>query len=180
MVYAYLQENKFLTMQQSGFRPLHSTTTCLTDITNTSLFKMDKRQLTGMVFLDLAKAFDTLDHTKMLQKLSNLGFSPSTVQSFNAYLSDRTQRIKVDNVLSDPLPIQYGVPQGSILGPLLFIIYINNISSVVNCCRVQLYADDTLLYVSSPSVNVIESKLSEDLERINYNLVKWKLFVFKL
>ena len=166
MVYAYLQENKFLSMQQSGFRPLHSTTTCLTDITNSLLSNMDKRQLTGMVFLDLAKAFDTLDHTKMLQKLSNLGFSSSAVQWFNAYLSDRTQSIKVDNVLSDPLPIQYGVPQGSILGPLLFIIYINNISSVVNYCRVQLYADDTLLYVSSPSVNVIESKLSEDLERI--------------
>ena len=89
-----------------------------------------------------------------------------SMQWFNAYLSNRTQSIKVDNVLSDPLPIQYGVPQGSILGPLLFIIYINDISSVVKYCHVQLYADDTLLYVSSPTVNVIESKLSEDMEWI--------------
>ena len=102
----------------------------------------------------------------MLQRLSNLGFSFSAVQWFNAYLLDRTQSIKVDNVLSDPLPIHYGVPQGSILGPLLFIIYINDLSSVVKYCHVQLYADDTLLCVSSLTVNVIESKLSEDMERI--------------
>jgi hypothetical protein len=90
MVYAYLQENKFLSMQQSGFRPLHSTKTCLIHITNSLLSNMDKRQLTGVVFLDLAKAFDILDQTKMLQKLSNLGFSSSAVQWFDAYLSDRT------------------------------------------------------------------------------------------
>jgi hypothetical protein len=77
-------------MQQSGFRPLHSTKTCLIHITNSLLSNMDKRQLTGVVFLDLAKAFDILDQTKMLQKLSNLGFSSSAVQWFDAYLSDRT------------------------------------------------------------------------------------------
>ena len=80
MVYTYLQENILLSVYQSGFRPLHSTTTCLTDITNDLLSNIGKGQLTGMVFLDLAKAFDTLDHAKMLQKLSTLGFSGSAVQ----------------------------------------------------------------------------------------------------
>ena len=112
MVYVYVQENELPSTHQSGFCPLHSTTTCLNDITNRLLSNMDKCQLTGMAFLDLAKAFDTLDHTKVLQKLSNLGFSSSAVQWFNAYWSDRTQSNKVDNVLSDPLPIQYGIPQG--------------------------------------------------------------------
>ena len=166
LVYVYPQENKLLSTHQSGFHPLHLTTISSTDITNRLLFNMDKRQLTGMAFLDLTKAFDALDHTKMLQKLSNLGFSSSAVQWFNPYLSDRMQSIKVANVLFDPLPIQHGVPQGSILGPLLFIIYINDISSVVKYCRVQLYADDMLLYVSGPRVNVIESKLSEDMKEL--------------
>ena len=133
MVYAYLQENEFSSTYQSGFRPLHSKTTCLTDITNSLLSNIDKRQLTGLMI--------------GLQKLSSLGFTSYTVQWFNKYLSDRTQSIKVNNVLSDPLPIQYRLSQGSIFGPLLFITY-NDIPSVVKYCRVQLYAVDALLYVS--------------------------------
>ena len=177
MVYTYLQNNRLLSTFQSGFRPLHSTTTCLTDVTNTVLHNIDKGELTGMVFLDLTKAFDTLDHTLMLDKLSTLGFNQSSVQWFNAYLTDRTQSITADGAVSDPQPILFGIPQGSILGPLLFIIYINDLPSIIKHCNIQLYADDTLLYFSSSSIDKIESALAGDLESIINWLNKNYLFL---
>ena len=84
MVYEYHQKNRLLSVNQSGFRPLHSTATCFTYITNTLLHNIDKGLFTGMVFLDLSKAFDTLDHTHLLQKLTRFGFTSSLVQWFNA------------------------------------------------------------------------------------------------
>ena len=119
-IYTYLQENKLLSNLQSGFRPLHSTTTSLIDMTNRVLHNMDKSLLTGMAFLDLSKAFDTLDHNLMIKKLSSLGFMNSALVRLNAYLTNRTQLIVTNGVVSDPQPIHFGIPQGSILGPLLF------------------------------------------------------------
>lgn len=180
MVYSYLQEHRLLSKYQSGYRPLHSTCTCLADVTNKLLHNMDKGQLTGMVFLDLSKAFDTIDHYLMLDKLISLGFSDTAVIWFKAYLTDRTQSVRVNGVVSDPQPIQFGVPQGSILGPLLFITYINDLPSVVKNCDIQLYADDTLLFYSSNSIEDIESCLSADLSSIiswldsNYLFLNYK------
>ena len=166
MVYTYLQENQLLSNYQSGYRPLHSTSTCLTDVTNRLLHNMDKGQLTGMVFLDLSKAFNTIDHDIMLKKLISLGFSDSAVLWFKAYLTNRSQSVCVNGVVSDPQPIPFGVPQGSILGPLLFISYINDLQSVVVDYDIQLYADDTLLFYSSNSVTDIESCLTRNLSSI--------------
>jgi len=125
-----------------------------------------KIYVTGLVFLDLSKAFDPLDHSVLLDKLKSLGFSKCSVQWFDACLTCRTQSVIVNGVLSDPHPILFGVPQGSLLGPLLFIIYINDLPSVIEHCKIQLYADDTLVYFSSSSISNIESKLSEDLESV--------------
>ena len=83
MVYTYLQQHNLLSVYQSGFRSLHSTSTCLADVTNTLLKNIDDGQLTGLVFLDLKKAFDTLDHRLLLDKLTALGFSKASVQWFN-------------------------------------------------------------------------------------------------
>ena len=166
MVYRYLQDNQLLSTYQSGFRPLHSTGTCLIDTTNKLLLNIDRGLLTGMVFLDLSKAFDTLDHERMREKLSQIGFNESAVVWFDDYLTNRTQSIALNCVVSDPQSLQYGVPQGSILGPLLFIIYINELPSIIQNCSIQLYADDTLLFFSSSSVALIESTLSEDLNRM--------------
>ena len=102
----------------------------------------------------------------MREKLFQLGFEDSAVIWFDGYLTNRTQSITINGVVSDPQFIQYGVPQGSILGPLLFIIYINDLPSVIQNCSIQLYADDTLLFFSSNSVTLIESTLSGDLNRI--------------
>ena len=168
-IYTYLQENNLLSNLQSGFRPLHSTTTSLIDMTNRVLHNMDRGLLTGMAFLDLSKAFDTLDHHLMIKKLSSLGFSNSALVWMDAYLTNRTQSIVSNGVVSDPQPIHFGIPQGSILGPLLFIIYINDLPSVIKDCSIQLYADDTVISFSSKSVSEIESRLSSDLD----NIISW-------
>ena len=166
MVYTYLQQHNLLSIYQSGFRSLHSTSTCLANVTNTLLQNIDKGQLTGLVFLDLRKAFDTLDHRVLLNKLTSLGFNEAAVQWFNAYLTDRSQSVVVNVSTSEPQTILFGVPQRSLIGPLLSIIYINDLPSVVSHCKIQLYADDTLLYVRSSSVTDIEFMLSEDLRHI--------------
>ena len=119
-----------------------------------------------MVFLDLSKAFDTIDHDTMLNKLQDLGFSGSAVVWFRSYLTDRSQSVCTDGVVSDPQSIAFGVLQGSLLGPLLFIIYINDLPSVVESWEIQLYADDTLLFFSSSSVSDIEDHLSKDLGHV--------------
>ena len=126
MVYTYLQQHNLLSIYQYGFHSLHSTSTCLADVTNTRLQNIDKGQLTGLVFLDLKKAFDTRDHRVLLNKLTSLGFNKASVKWFNAYLTDRSQSVVVNGSTSEPQPILFGVPQGSLIGPLLFIIYIND------------------------------------------------------
>ena len=146
MVYSYLQENKLLSSIQSGFRPLHSTSTCLTHVTNNLLENMDKGLTTGLLFLDLSKVFDTLDHNIMLDMLT---VNRAAVQWFRSYLTTCTQSVNVNGVLSEPQIINFGVPQGSVLGPLLFIIYINELPNVVVSCNVELYADDALIYFAS-------------------------------
>ena len=180
MVYRYLQDNQLLSTYQSGFRLLHSTGICLIDTTNKLLLNIDRGLFTGMVFLDLSKAFETLDHERMREKLSQIGFNESAVVWFDDYLTNRTQSIALNCVVSDRQSLQYGVPQGSILGPLLFIIYINELPSIIQNCSIQLYADDTLLFFSSSSVALIESTLSEDLNRmiswLNSNFLFFKLF----
>ena len=127
---------------------------------------IDKGKLTGLAFLDLSKAFDTLDHDLLLMKLADFGLSKSSVNWFNAYLTNRTQSVIINGMQSDAEPILYGVPQGSVLGPLLFIMYINDLPSVTKYCKVHLYADDTLLFFESSSVQAIEAALSQDLDHV--------------
>ena len=132
-------------------------------MTNTLLENIGKGLLTGLIFLDLSKAFDTLDHNIMLDKLALLGMNRSAVQWFRSYLTTRTQSVCVNGLLSEPQPIPFGVPQGSVLGPLLFIIYINDLPLAVQGCNVELYADDTLIYFASKSVSEIQARLTDGL-----------------
>ena len=169
MVYSFLLKHKLLSSYQYGFRPLHSTTTSLIEITNTVLHNIDEGKLTGLAFLDLSKAFDTLDHELLLMKFSDFGLNKSSVNWFKAYLTKRTQSVNINGVQSDTEPLSYGVPQGSVLGPLLFIMYINDLPTVAKYCKVHLYADDTLLFFESSSVQTIEAALSKDLGHV----VRW-------
>ncbi len=136
---------------------------------DTILENMDNGQLTGVAFLDLSKAFDMVNHSRLLLKLKSIGFSFYVCEWFKSYLTHRCQVTVVDNKQSSVMPVNIGVPQGSILGPLLFIIYVNELPNCITSCDISMYADDTVFFFSSKSVKNIEGKLNEDLA----NVQKW-------
>ena len=173
-LYGYLSENKLLYELQSGFRSSYSTDTCLMYLTDYIRQECDKGRYTGMVMLDLQKAFDTVNHAILLQKLSALGMRDESVDWFRSYLSGRSQVVDVNGTFSSEHCITCGVPQGSILGPLLFLIYVNDMSAAVKC-QLLLYADDSALMVSGKDVAEIEAALSGELEEIQDWLVNNKL-----
>ncbi len=166
-VYNYLQEHKLLASQQFGFRTNLSTTIALAHFTEQILDNLDDRKITGAVSIDLRKAFDTVDHTIFLEKLRTIGFTSSVLDWFCSYLSNRTQVTMINNLISDPKPVTVGVPQGSILGPLLFLIYINDLPECLTHCKLILYADDTLLYYSADSISELQSKLNSHLQSLS-------------
>ncbi len=168
-IYNYQTENKILSSQQFGFRPKLSTSTALALFTDRILENNDNGHLTASVFLDLSKAFDTVDHAILLHKLRSVRLDDNSLRwfEFESYLTSRQQITSINNTLSSSLSVLVGVPQGSILGPLLFIIYINDMPNVVKHCKIILYADDTLLYYSSTSAKDIEKYVNEDLNLIS-------------
>ena len=125
----------------------------------------DQGLITGMILIDLQKAFDTIDHDILLQKLYAIGFSKHSVNWFRSYLINRTFLINLGHASSQPACVSSGVPQGSILGPLLFLIYINDMSQAVKC-NLFLYADDTCLVCQHKDINGIEKQLNKDFDRI--------------
>ncbi len=114
-------------MFQSGFRKSHSTDTSLLYLTDFIRRQIDEGKMCGMVLLDLQKAFDTVNHSILLEKLSAMCFSSKVIAWFNSYLTERVQRVEIDGALSEETLAKNGVPQGSVLGPLLFLLYINDI-----------------------------------------------------
>ena len=121
--------------------------------------------MTGMILIDLQKAFDTIDHDVLLQKLYAIGFSKRTVNWFKSYLSNRSFKVNLGNNFSQPASVSCGVPQGSILGPLLFLIYVNDMSQAVKC-DLFLYADDSCLVCQHKDINEIEKQLNVDFSNI--------------
>ena len=168
----YLEKRGILFDHQSGFRSGYSTDTSLIGLTDYIRSEMGKGNLVGMVLIDLQKAFDTVDHGILLQKLGAVGVS--SVGWFDSYLSDRRQCVEVSGTRSDFLPVTCGVPQGSILGPLLFLVYINDMVTSLNC-KLSLYADDSALLFSHKDAFVIGNRLSEELLSCKRWLVDNKL-----
>lgn len=171
---SYLSEHKLLYDYQSGFRRRYSTETCLIPLTDFVRFEMDKGNLVGMVLLDVQKAFDTVDHSVLLMKLKAIGLSESSVTWFTSHFSDRHQLVDVSGTLSFRANISCGVPQGSILGPLLVLIYVNGMAAAVRN-KLNLYANDSGILVSGKSQAQIESVLSSELESVSEWLVCNKL-----
>ena len=162
-VHVYLKAADIINVNQS----VNQTT--LLKVTEDWLSSMDTGKLVGMVTIDLRKAFDTVDHSVLLDKLRSIGMGPLACEWFGDYLSGRFQYTEVNAVRSQPLNVRCGVPQGSNLGPLLFMIYINDLPNCLQHSSVALYADDTCIYFSGERISQIETKLNTDLEYVS----KW-------
>ena len=143
----------------SGFLGTHSTNPCLSFLTDNVLKGFDRGLLTEMILTDQQKAFDTIDHKILLQKLKAIKFSESTIKWFKSYLSEGIFLVNIENKLSDFGKIYCGVPQGSILGPLLFLIYVKDMPQAVTS-TLLLYADDSCILYQHKDVVQIEKRLN--------------------
>ena len=139
----YFEDNKLFHDNQYGLRTGLSTEYATIELTYRIISNMDRNEIPFSIFLDLSKAFDTLDHTILLQKLNHYGIDGKALQLCESYLTNRTQCVEINGVKSGALPITTGIPQGSILGPLLFIICINDFSFASKAFTFTSYADDT-------------------------------------
>ena len=166
-LHTYLQEHNVLYNKQFGFRKNHSVDHGLIEVVNNISEGMAKKWLTIGVFIDLSKAFDTVDHDILLQKLKNYGIEQNEHNFFRSYLSNRSQYVKIDGVLSNTLDVKCGVPQGSVLGPLLFLIYVNDMHRSVPLLNVIMFADDTNLFISGNDYKDMFSKLNSQLKLID-------------
>lgn len=161
----YLENNNLLTESQFGFRKNRSTKMAATLLCDNIRKELNNGKMVGAVFLDLSKAFDTIGHGVLLEKLYSYGVRGPELEWFKDYLFDRTQIIEIENTQSSESKIHCGVPQGSILGPLLFIVFFNDLADHVDI-NVIKYADDTVLFHAAKDVDTIESVLNKEMKKV--------------
>ena len=165
-MYTYLTDNKLLGQQQFGFRSTHSTALALGKSINQWLMNVNSGELNSVVFLGIKKAFDTVDHGVLLQKLAYYGIKDNSLKLIESYLKDRMQCCSVNGELSSIKRIVCGVPQGSILGPLLFILYMNDLPEYVPDVDITMFADDTSFAKGFKNVNEIQEHLVPAFSKI--------------
>ena len=177
---SYLSSNAHYEAYQSAYRPLHSTETALLRVQNDILTSIDNKEITVLVLLDLSSAFDTVDHAILLNRLKNIGITGLVHDWFNSYLSGRTQAVFLDGFISDSVNLTCGVPQGSVLGPILFNIYTQPLGEIArkHGMKYHFYADDTQLYTSfsvsdsSTSIELISNCIADIRSWMQSNLLK--------
>lgn len=167
----YIKENDILPEKQSGFRRSHSSGTALADVVGNIISLRDRGLAVALVLLDFSKAFDTIDHQILLTKLRLYGIEESAINVFRDYLTERKQIVKVDDRFSELFDLSAGVPQGSILGPLLFILYTADIFNTVEYCDLHCFADDTQIYLAFKPDDYVDAmrKINADLQ----NILNW-------
>ena len=162
--YEHLKSNDMLHKLQSGFRKSHSTETALIRLVDQLFFDLDENKVTGLVFIDYKKAFDLINHDILLARLCGYDIGERDLKLIGNYLTGRSQYVNIDGTLSQSKPVHLGVPQGSVLGPLLFLVFINDLPTAVGHSVVDIYADDTTLSYSSDVRNAPDT-LSTSLQR---------------
>ena len=165
-LYDYLENHNLLSQYQFGFRKNRSTAQAVAYYTDCIRKQMDKGKLTGSLYLDLRKAFDTVNHGKLLSKLELYGVKGTKLLWFRNYLFGRQQSVCFEHIYSSKQYITCGVPQGSILGPLLFVIYVNDLHLTLERCNIMMYADDTVIYYASSDSKVIENTINKEISKI--------------
>ncbi len=144
-IYNFFQKQKLFYSAQYGFRTEHSTEFAALELVDRLMLEMDKKNTSINIFLDLSKAFDTLNHGILLQILKYYGLTGIALNLMESYITNPKQFVLIDDVKSEMLPMNTGIPQGTILGPLLFIFYINDIANSSDLFSFVVYADDTTL-----------------------------------
>ena len=169
--YEFLDKYKCIYKLQFGFRNKHSTDHALIRITESIRAALDDDKTACGIFIDLQKAFDTVNHSILTDKLSHYGIRGTANNWFKSYLNNRYQFVSINGAESNPIPILHGVPQGSVLGPLLFLVYINDLHCAINFSSVYHFADDTNLLNISNSIKRTQKQVNLDLK----SLYKWLL-----
>ena len=175
-LYKYVEENKLLSVHQSGFRCNDSFVNQLLSIVHNIYKAFDAYPTleTRGVFLDMSKVFDKVWQEGLIFKLKSVGVSDSLLSLIESFLSNRVQRVLLNGQTSEWLSVKAGLPQGSILGPLFFLIYINDLSDDI-VSTVKLFADDTSLFSVVHNSNITAKELNKDLQKISERAYKWKM-----
>ncbi|XP_014663381.1 PREDICTED: RNA-directed DNA polymerase from mobile element jockey-like [Priapulus caudatus] len=167
----HLDRYKILSAYQHGFRKLHSSASQFLMTTHDFLSFFDRKVQVDVAVLDFSKAFDTVTHLRLMKKLHQYGIRDTSLTWIKEFLSDRTQQVVIDEVSSDKVKVESGVPQGTVLGPLLFLLHINDLPDAV-VSQVRLFADDCLIYREIRSI-ADQIELQRDLERLHDWALTW-------
>lgn len=157
----YLDSNSRLTERQGGFRPANSTVLTASKFIKEIMIALNRKLKVAALFVDFQKAFDVIDHRILLDKLLDIGICHSSLNWFDSYLNDSIIGHSTLFPMSSYQSIKYGVPKGSCLGPLFFLIYINDMVHTLNSPLIHLYADDTIIYQYSSTLPDLENKLQD-------------------
>ena len=174
---SFIERHEIIYSLQFGFRKRHSTCHSLISLTNNIASDIDRGHVAAGVFIDLSKAFDTLDHQILFSKLEHYGVRGVALKWIKSYLSNRKQFVKIKDTCSECYDITCGVPQGSILGPLLFILYVNDLRKALKRATSSLFADDTSIYYSHSDVKQLETTLNSELRNLDTWMKSNKLSV---
>jgi hypothetical protein len=171
---AHLNDNSLLDINQHGFLPSHSTSTQVLESCYDWCKANDEGFLVDAIYLDFSKAFDVISHSKLIHKLKSFNFCSLTVNWLSAFLTDRTQAVRCNSSLSSSVRVTSGTPQGSVCGPILFVLFINDLASVCAPCSIKLYADDVKLYFTIKQAS--DRQILQDcVSRVFNWAAKWDL-----